>query len=197
MLPASPTASLSTVPEAKRRVQTRSGRAVEIRDAEPSDAPALLAYFKRIGAETPHLTFGGEGIPLTEAEERAHIDRIRSTDNALFIVALCDDEIIGHLTFAGGAKPRTRHAGELGISIIQPYWGEGLGKRLIELLIAWATTGGIVRKINLRVRTDNARAIALYAQLGFIIEGRETRTVCIDGQFHDGFLMGVTIDPQS
>src|SRR5689334_9262150 len=44
---------------------TRSGRHVEIRDAEPSDAAALLAYFKRIGGETPHLTFGEEGVPLS------------------------------------------------------------------------------------------------------------------------------------
>jgi RimJ/RimL family protein N-acetyltransferase len=174
---------------------TRRGRHVEIRDAEPSDAAALLAYFKRIGGETPHLTFGDEGVPLTEAEERAHIERIRGTDNTLFIVAESDGEIVGHLTFTGGTKPRTRHAGELGISIIRPFWGEGIGEMLIRSLIAWATAGGIVRKINLRVRGDNTRAIALYERLGFITEGRETRTVCIDGAFHDGFNMGMVIDP--
>ena len=175
--------------------RTRSGRDVEIRDAQPSDAAALLAYFKRIGGETPHLTFGEEGVPLSEVEERAHIERIRSADNALFIIAESGGEIIGHLTFTGGAKPRTRHAGELGISIIRPYWGEGIGEILIQSLIAWATAGGIVRKINLRVRADNARAIALYERLGFQTEGRESRTVCIDGAFHDGFNMGLAIDP--
>lgn len=183
-------------PAAKRLVRTRSGHTVEIRDAEPSDAPALLAYFKRIGGETPHLTFGEEGVPLSEAEERAHIERLRNADNMLFLLALCDGEIVGHVTFTGGTKPRTRHSGELGISIVQPYWREGLGKTLIQSLLAWATAGGIIRKINLRVRVDNARAIALYEQLGFIIEGRETRTVCIDGEFHDGFFMGLAIDPR-
>jgi RimJ/RimL family protein N-acetyltransferase len=169
---------------------------VEIRDAEPDDASILLPYFQRIGGETPHLTFGAEGVPLTEDEERAHVERIRNTDNALCILALSAGEIVGHLTFTGGAKPRTRHTGEFGISIIRPYWRDGLGQILIEILIDWATAGGIVRKINLRVRTDNTPAIALYQRLGFVIEGRESRTVCIDGEFHDGFFMGMSINPR-
>ena len=71
----------------------------------------------------------------------------------------------------------------------------GLGRRLLEVLIDWARRGGIVRKINLLVRTDNDRAIALYESLGFTVEGRKRRDMLMDGDFHDAFFMGLFIDP--
>ena len=58
-----------------------------------------------------------------------------------------------------------------------------------------AEGGGVVRKLNLRVRADNARAIALYERLGFAVEGRATRDVLIDGEFHDCLVMGRAVDP--
>ncbi|MBC7790569.1 MAG: GNAT family N-acetyltransferase [Anaerolineae bacterium] len=178
-----------------RIVRTRSGHPVEVRAAEPADAPALLAYFQRVGAESPHLTFGAEGVELTEAEEHAYIARTRNLENVLFLVAVMGGELVGSLTFTGGPRPRNRHTGEFGVSVAQPYWGEGVGRALVEEMLEWAVAGGIIRKIDLRVRTDNARAIALYERLGFTVEGRMTRTLLTDGRFHDSFLMGRQVDP--
>src|SRR5688572_2462715 len=177
-----------------RFVHTRSGHAVEVRAVAAPDAPALLAYFRRVGAESPHLTFGAEGVELSEAEERAHIVRTRDTQNALFLVATFGGEMIGSLVFSGGARPKTRHTGEFGVSVAQAYWGEGVGRSLVEALLAWATAGGVIRKINLRVRTDNARAIALYERLGFTVEGRVTRAFLTEDGFHDTLLMGRPIE---
>ena len=78
-----------------------------------------------------------------------------------------DGESVALLTFGGGARPRTRHVGEFGISVLRAYWGLGLGGRMIGMLLAWAERGGIVRKVELRVHADNARGIALYERLGF------------------------------
>jgi len=118
-----------------------------------------------------------------------------TTDNALFLVATRDGEIVGSLAFAGGARPRVRHAGEFGISVVQSCWGEGIGRALIETLLAWATAGGIVRKVNLRVRVDNVRAIGLYERFGFVVEGRVSRTFrSEDGALLDSVMMGRAID---
>jgi RimJ/RimL family protein N-acetyltransferase len=62
-------------------------------------------------------------------------------------------------------------------------------------MLAWAEQGGVVRKINLKVRVDNIPAIRLYERMGWVHEGRTTRDTLIDGEFSDCLLMGRGVDP--
>jgi RimJ/RimL family protein N-acetyltransferase len=171
------------------------GRPVRIRPAVEEDAAPLLAYLAEVGAESPFLSFGAEGPGIQEPEERTFLARARQSDNELALLAEWNGRIVGGLTFSGGSRARLRHVGEFGISIARVCQGIGLGRRLLELFLGWAERGGVVRKINLRVRADNARAIALYESLGFAVEGRTTRDTMIDGVFHDALVMGRAIDP--
>jgi RimJ/RimL family protein N-acetyltransferase len=171
-------------------------RGFHLRHAEPADAAAMLAYLRQMGSESSFVTFGAEGIPLGEEAEAAHIERVSKADNALFLLALADGGIIGALTFSGGDRSRTRHMGEFGVSVLKAWWGRGVASALLDAFLAWARRGGVIRKINLRVRADNARAIALYERLGFVYEGRSTRDLWVDGAFHDALLMGLEIDPE-
>jgi len=171
------------------------GGPIRIRRLTGADAPAVLAYLRTVGTESAFLSFGGEGPPISEAEEREFLDRAGEIDNALMIVAEWKGEMVGSLTFKGGDRARTRHVGEFGISVARKCQGIGLGRRLIEVLIDWARTGAIVRKINLVVLTSNVRAIALYESLGFEPEGRSRRDLLVDGEFHDAFVMGLLVDP--
>jgi RimJ/RimL family protein N-acetyltransferase len=180
---------------ADRTLILRDGRTVRIRRAEPDDAPAVLAYLRRVGGETINLTFGAEGPEISEEEEREYLARVAASDNSLAIVAVVGDDIVGALTFDGGRRPRMRHAGEFGISVLQAYAGQGLGKALLQYMIEWAERGGVVRKINLKVRADNAPAIRLYERMGWVHEGRTTRDTLIDGKFSDCLLMGREVDP--
>ncbi len=179
----------------ERELRLSDGRMVRIRRAVPDDAGAALAYLRQVGGETINLTFGAEGPGLTENEEREYLARVAEADNSLAIFAVAGETIVGGLTFDGGKRPRLRHVGEFGISVAQEYAGLGIGRALIEYLIAWAERGGVVRKINLKVRVDNAAAIRLYQRLGWVHEGRTTRDTLIDGQFNDCLLMGRAVDP--
>ncbi len=171
------------------------GPPIIVRRPSGDDAPAVLRYLRRVGAESEFLSFGAEGPPITEAEERMFLASVRSAENAISMIAEQNGEIIGMLSFKGGNRARTRHVGEFGISVTRDAQRIGIGRRLMQLLIDWARSGVTVRKINLVVRVDNHRAIALYESLGFVAEGRRTRDMLIDGVFHDSLLMGLPIDP--
>ena len=167
---------------------------VIIRRANKSDAKALIEYLNVIGGESDFLTFGAGEFGRNVEKEEDFIENISKQENALFIVAEVNGKVVGNLNFSGGPRQRTAHAGEFGVSVLKEYWGSGIGEELIKYLIDWSKSSGIIRKIDLRARTDNARGIHLYKKLGFTEEGIVKRDFLINGEFYDSLLMGLLID---
>ena len=64
---------------------------------------------------------------------------------------------------------------------------------MLDVLIDWARKSGSVKKINLRVRTDNTRAIQLYERKGFVHEGTISREVVLDDTYFDRHWMGLEL----
>jgi RimJ/RimL family protein N-acetyltransferase len=151
-------------------------------------------YIDKISYESDNLTFGPGEFGINIEQEEEFIDNISRQNNALFIIAEHDGKIVGNLNFSSRKRPRIIHTGEFGISILKDYWGEGLGTELISYLIDWSKNSGIIKKINLRVRTDNIPAIHLYKKLGFKVEGTISRDLRINDKFYDTFHMGLEID---
>lgn len=181
-------------PALPRSYPLKDGRTVIIRPAQQADAPAMLEYLEAIAGETDCITFGPGEFGGTLAQEEAYIEAMAQSDNSLMLAALVEGCIVGALTFGGGKRPRIRHQGEMGITVRRAYWGLGIGGRLIAALLTWAQAGGVIRKINLHTREDNARAIALYQRFGFVVAGKITRNTCINGKFYDGLVMGLDVD---
>lgn len=169
---------------------TRDGRALLIREAEAEDAAAVLEYVNRICGETDYLTFGPGEFSLTLEEEVAYLETCRRSEQCLFLLALVEDRVVGVLTFQAGARSRVRHAGEFGVSVLRDYWSIGVGSALLDSLVEWAMDDGAIKKINLRVRADNERAIGLYERKGFMVEGRLSRAILLDGVYYDHLCMG-------
>ena len=172
----------------------KNGQQLVIRKAAKNDAAATLICVSKTGGETDFLTFGAEGFPGTVADEEKFIKRCQTTANMLFIVAEVEGQIVGMLAFEGQNRLRLQHSGEFGITLLKDFWARGIGSRLIELMLAWAKSTGIVRKINLRVRQDNQRAITLYQKYGFKQEGLITRDYLINGHFYSVVLLGLAVD---
>jgi len=167
---------------------------VTIRKAEISDAAALIEYLNIISGESDFLTFGPGEFGRSVEAEAEFIANAQKKKKALFIVAVASGKVIGNLNFSVGPRERTAHTGEFGVSVLKDYWGKGVGEKLIRYLISWSRSSGVIRKINLRVRTDNARGISLYKKLGFTEEGIVKRDFLIGGKFYDSLLMGLLID---
>lgn len=166
---------------------------ITLRLPTEADAEAILQFYQQVGHESPWLTFGPEGPQQTVEEQRRILRRTRTDNNAFVVVAEREGRIIAHLNFMGGERVRTRHAGEFGIAVAAEAQGCGLGRRLMQVMLEWARAGGVVRKVNLRVHPENARAIALYRSLGFVDEGLLTRDLLVDGAFEDSLLMGLPV----
>jgi RimJ/RimL family protein N-acetyltransferase len=175
------------------RCELKDGRALLIRRAAVEDARPLLEYIHSIGAESDFLTFGLGEFEVTLAEEEKFVQDCLQSDNRLYLLALLGETIAGTLFFTGGRRPRIRHSGELGMTVRKQYWGLGIGGLLLDTLIDWAKRGGIIRKIDLRVRTDNSRAIALYERKGFVREGTLRRQIFLDGRYYDHYWMGLEL----
>jgi RimJ/RimL family protein N-acetyltransferase len=166
-----------------------------IRKARKTDAAAMINFLHQIAGESDYLTFGStDELHLTVEKEEKLFEDYFNRDNGLNLIAEYDGQIAGNLNFSGGTKKRTAHAGEFGISVRKDFWGKGIGKALIARLIEWSKESGVIRKINLRVRSDNARAIHLYKSFGFKEEGVITRDFLINDVFYDSIQMGLFID---
>ena len=168
-----------------RSYELKNGLSLLIREAEVEDAGALISHVNRVGGESDYLTLGPGEFELTEREEADFLRKCRDLENQVYILALTEGQIVGALNFSAGHRPRTRHSGELGMSVRKAYWGLGVGSTLLEALLEWARQTRIIKKINLRVRADNHRAILLYERKGFVKEGTIRKELFLDGTYYD------------
>lgn len=172
----------------------KNGQEIIIRSAKVEDAQRIIEYVNTIPAQSEFLTFGvGEFNVTLEREEAIIMDSLIG-DNKLFIIAEIDGRIVGNLNFNGGHRSRTWHTGEFGVSVLKEYWGMGVGRELINYMLEWAKKGGVVTKINLRVREDNLRAQRLYENLGFKREGVITRDFLVNGKYYSSIAMGIELE---
>jgi RimJ/RimL family protein N-acetyltransferase len=177
------------------KITIRINEHIIIRETTPDDAENLIKYVKKVSGETDFLTFSPDEFKTTVEKQKEYLKKYCERDNCLTIIAVNNENrVVGMLDFKGGAKSRTMHSGEFGITVLKGYWGKGIGKAMINYLIDWARNLGTVRKIDLKVRSDNNRAIKLYKNMGFIVEGEISRFFYIDGAFYSVLCMGLKID---
>ena len=107
------------------------------------------------------------------------------------LVAINDEgKIIGWCDISALDRPIFAHIGSLGIGVLAPYRGKGIGKTLIGAALKQAKLKGLTR-IELTVRENNTSAIALYEQFGFEKEGVHKNAVCIDGHYENHIFMAL------
>ena len=177
-----------------KTIHCKNGQTVMLREAIVGDAPELVIYLQKIGAESDFLTFGPGELSVSVSDEESILEESRTAKNKIMLLALVGSKVIGGLHFTGGARTRIQHTGEFGVSVLKNYWDQGIGTAMVQELIQWAKNSSEIRKLNLRVRSDNDRAVRVYEKLGFIQEGLITREFFIAGQFFNCIYMGLTID---
>ncbi len=128
---------------------------------------------------------------------RQRIERWTSNiENAIVLVALDNNRIVGHLQISIGTSPPFRATGDLFIYLhkdYQDYQNLGLGAALMSGGIR-AARDRHLHRVELTVVADNRRAVHLYEKVGFRREGvKRENYLGEDGKYHDEIIMGILL----
>lgn len=114
-------------------------------------------------------------------------------DNWPHLVAIIDNKVIGWCDITSLNRPVFSHVGCMGIGVLKEYRGNGIGQQLLTQALSLASIKGLTR-IELTVREDNKRAIAMYQKFGFVIEGVHQKSVLIDNKYYNQLFMALLFD---
>ena len=100
------------------------------------------------------------------------------------------DQLVGAITCERDARSKVRHIGHVvGMMVHIDMQSQGVGRALLEALIARATFDGSLMLLTLSVTADNHPALRLYEGAGFIRYGSLPRAMRVAGRFVDKDLM--------
>ena len=138
---------------------------VQVRGMEPQDVEAVHAI-----VNCPGVVAGTLQLAWTSLEERRErlAERPPGTHR---LVAAIDGLVVGQVGLQTETNPRRRHAGRLGMAVHDDFQGRGVGRALLAAVVELADHWLGLRRLKLEVYTDNAPAVRLYEQFGFVIEG--------------------------
>lgn len=162
---------------------------IEIAQIAEANIDSFHAALDVVCRERAFLSFI-EAPPLEET--RAFVRKTIASRHVQ-LVALDGGTVVGWCDVLPAARSTMRHGGVLGIGLLPAWRGRGLGERLLRLALDAARDRALTR-IELSVRQDNTRAIALYRKLGFTLEGQKRNALLIDGVYYDLVLMALLLD---
>ncbi len=162
------------------------------REATGADAKALLLHINTVGAETDYLSYGKDTFCISPEKEAKFIDRFAKSKTDVMFVAECDGKIVGNAIVERNRIARYSHRAEISITVLREFWGQGIGTRLMQMMIDFAKETGI-EILYLEARSDNERAISLYEKFGFVSVGIYKNFFKIEGKYHDANLMTLSI----
>jgi RimJ/RimL family protein N-acetyltransferase len=165
---------------------------VDVREAIPSDAARLVAFFPSLYAETDFMLFEPDEFNVTKEQQARRIEEMLRSETGCMFVCESDNQLIGVVFGNRGVARRTRHSLYVVIGVRQSWIGRGVGRALLQALEGWARSRGLHR-LELTVDVDNRRAIALYEKCGFEREGIKRHSRRLEGRYSDELYMSKLI----
>ena len=146
----------------------------------PDDYPAVAAIFAE-GIAAGTATFETE-VPTWEEWDAKHLSDHR-------LAAELDGELVGWCAVVPySTRAVYRGVGEESVYVAARARGHGVGRALLEALIASARAGGLWT-LQAGVFPDNAASLALHRRLGFREVGVRERLGRLDGVWRDVVLL--------
>ncbi len=154
-----------TVGDYPQHVTLRNGTTVEVRPLEPTDGPALLAFFRGLPEED--RLFLRDDVTRQEVADRF----VQNIDPASVfpIVAVADGAIVGEATLHRQSHGWKTHVAEIRVVVGRDLQRSGLGTALARLLVKEAVNAGL-DKLVAEVVENQAGARRAFEKIGFRVE---------------------------
>lgn len=158
---------------------------MEIRVLTVEDAEEYYSLRLRMLRELP----GAFATSYEEAKEegiKQMVERLKSTRENFILGAFDGDCLIGSVSFLRQQRNKLRHKGfVLGMYTHPDVRRRGVGKALLENLLARVRSLPGLEQIQLGVAADNLAAFQLYASLGFEAFGKEREALKLPDRYVD------------
>jgi len=155
-----------------------------IRRLSGADAEAFRLV-RLEGLERHPSAFGASfkeesGRPLSFFVDRLEANHVLGAEKG--------ERLVGVAAFQFHDSEKVRHRGTLwGMYVREEARGTGVARRLVDGILAHARQR--VEEIALHVWAENATAIALYKSAGFVVTGKDTGSLKVDGVYYDELAM--------
>lgn len=154
---------------------------MKIRKMSPADLPALYDIYT-----DKEVVNNNRYLPDIKREE---FDSMFSDSQHNFVAVESDGELLGHLAINSTSKPRLKHSASFGIAVAKTSRGKGVGRFLMEYLLAYCDEQLNLTRLELEVHANNVAALALYKSFGFEVEGKKRKAVLVEDALIDIVIM--------
>ena len=156
-------------------IKLKNGKELVLRNGTEADGAAVHEVFNRAHGETDYLLSYPDENTFDAAGEARFLKAREESSDAAEILAVVDGVIVGTAGIEPlGTKFKVKHRSDFGISVLQEYWGLGIGTALTEAGIECAREAGY-KQLELTAVADNVRALALYKKAGYVEFGRNPK----------------------
>lgn len=165
----------------------KNGKEITIRKIVADDYDGAMDFLAQLSKETI-FTNQYPGQPLKNKEKSiAKYEDI----NSFYLGAFDNDRLIGMASIHINAPthPWCNRNCSFGVTILEAYYGQGLGTYFMEQLENWAKDHNMHRIEGL-VRCKNRRALNLYIKFGYEIEGVQRDAAFINNEWHSNYYIG-------